>query len=225
MRSSSKKSSSVSSYASSISSSGTKQSSIYNSQMKRKSTGLIESVTRVNVSDGILASGNCNTTTTSPTPLKRETITSRPSSTSTTNSNLAIIAGMTSDYSAVRQMRSGSTIVEPVTSLDNLVASFPIAVLGSSSSTDYDNEPIISASIDYNSDDEGASKPGVVNFRQKFASTNSSPMRYLAARNAALASSNSSLNGSLSSATSTATKLTVKKTFRFIFRIKNISFC
>lgn len=138
-----------------------------NSQIKRKSVGLIESVTRVNVSDGIFTSAQ--------TRVARK------------------------DAGSSHQPRSGSTSA-PAASLDSISAC-PIAVLGSSSSTDGDNEQP-SASIDYNSDEDP-----ITSIRNRFNAL--SPVHYLAARNAALASSNSSLNGSVSSATSNAAKLTV----------------
>lgn len=189
---------------------------MYNSQIKRKSTGLIESVTRVNVSDGILASGSGGSSVggaSSPNRTKKAETSIMNENGSGGNGiiNLPVsIAGTASSHTAGgRSFRSASASVVPpaVASLDNLVA-FPIAVLGSSSSTDNDNEPTSATSVEYNSDEDT-----LVNIRSKFASAGTSPramVRYLATRNAALASSNSSLNGSLSSATSTATKLTVK---------------
>lgn len=130
-----------------------------NSKIKRSSRGLIDSVTRVNVSDGILASGG----NTKDSAIKHS-----------------------------RQLRSASASVAssvPIALLDAL-GGCPIAVLGSSSSTD-ENDPY--NSVDFNSDDET-----IVNIRNKF--NISSPIRFLVARNAALTSSNSSLNGSVSSA-------------------------
>lgn len=174
------------------------------SHIKRKSAGLIESVTRVNVSDGIFSSS------------KKTIANGHNSQTSTTTTTTTC-----KDQPSARQFRSASavptttitkhrTTSPPVTSLDNLGG----PVLGSSSgSTDNDNEQ-----SDYNSDEDA-----LASLRLRFLSGgingvaggggggggSSNAMRHLAARNAALASSNSSLNGSISSATYTAGKLSV----------------
>lgn len=221
-----------------IMSSSTKKTVVFNSHIKRMSSDLIESMTRVNVSDGILASGvgGVNSSqivgggssggASSPNQsLKhRDTISMGAHSIAVAIATSIVGGG---DVNG-RQLRSASACsttavaaaAPAVASLDNLVA-FPIAVLGSSSSTDNDNEPIsAAASVDYNSDEDttraASAAVGTASLTSRAKSPingkTSSPMRYLAARNATLASSNSSLNGSLSSATSTASKLTVNKT-------------
>jgi hypothetical protein len=186
------------------------------SLIKRKSTGLIESVTRVNVSDGIYPSSPSPKLTNGRLSMKNRTSTTSEADTSRAASRAA--AAMNG-----RQLRSASAacVTPAVSSLDSLGGVCPVvvtaaAMLGSSSSTD-ENEPPSAASIDYNSDEESP----LTNVRLRFQSSGAAvggggftgtvnPMRYLAAaRNGPIASSNSSLNGSLCSATSTATKLTV----------------
>ena len=186
------------------------------SLIKRKSTGLIESVTRVNVSDGIYPSSPSPKLTNGRLSMKNRTSTTSEADTCRAASRAA--AAMNG-----RQLRSASAacVTPAVSSLDSLGGVCPVvvtaaAMLGSSSSTD-ENEPPSAASIDYNSDEESP----LTNVRLRFQSSGAAvggsgvtgtvnPMRYLAAaRNGPIASSNSSLNGSLCSATSTATKLTV----------------